>query len=59
MISVYREVSRIPAVHAGYARLEAMGVRVLGVVLTGVPAERFGEEYAYAQPAARIGGEDR
>ncbi len=54
VISVYREVSRIPAVHAGHARLEAMGVRVLGVVLTGIPVERYGEEYAYAQPAARI-----
>jgi polysaccharide biosynthesis transport protein len=58
VISVYRDVSRIPAVHAGHARLEAMGVRVLGVVLTGVPAERFGEEYVYAQPAVRILGQD-
>jgi polysaccharide biosynthesis transport protein len=59
VISVYRDVSRIPAVHAGYARLEAMGVRVLGVVLTGVPAERYGDEYSYAQSTARIIEQDR
>lgn len=59
VISVYREISRIPAVHAGCARLQAMGVRVLGVVLTGIPAERFGEEYVYAQPAVRIVEDDQ
>jgi polysaccharide biosynthesis transport protein len=58
VISVYRDVSRIPSVHAGYARLEAMGVRVLGVVLTGIPAERYGDEYSYAQPTARIVEQD-
>lgn len=39
LLSVYREVSRVPAVHAGYSRLERLGARVLGVVVTGVPME--------------------
>ena len=47
VLSVYREVSRIPAVFAGYERLAALGVRVLGVVVTGLPAERYGDAYHY------------
>ena len=47
VLSVYREVSRIPAVFAGYERLAALGVRVLGVVVTGLPAEHYGEAYHY------------
>ena len=47
LLSVYREVSRLPAVYAGYARLTSLGVRVLGVVVTGVPVEQFGPAYQY------------
>ena len=52
ILSVYRDVSRIPAVHAGYARLAALGVRILGVVVTGLPAERYGEAYHYTETVA-------
>ena len=48
VISVYREVSRLPAVYAGYSRLERLGVRVLGVVVTGVPIDSY-TEYSYTQ----------
>jgi succinoglycan biosynthesis transport protein ExoP len=48
LLSVYRERSRIPTIFAGYERLAALGVRILGAVVTGVPTERYGEEYHYA-----------
>jgi polysaccharide biosynthesis transport protein len=47
VFSVFRDVSRLPAVYAGYERLATLGVRLLGAVLTGIPAERYGELYAY------------
>jgi polysaccharide biosynthesis transport protein len=45
VLSVYREVSRMPTVFAGHERLAGLGVRVLGVVVTGVPAAHYGEAY--------------
>ena len=52
LLSVYREVSRLPAVFAGYERLTALGVRVLGVVVTGVPAQSYGQTYEFAPSAS-------
>ena len=48
LLSVYREVSRVPAVYTCYDRLASLGVRVLGAVVTGVPASRFSVEQRYA-----------
>ena len=52
VLSVFRDVSRLPAVYAGYERLSALGVRVLGVVVTGVAVGSYGDgpadEYAAA-----------
>ena len=48
LFSVYRDVSRLPAVYAGYERLAALGVRILGAVVTGVPTGHFAEEYSEA-----------
>ncbi|GAC1463411.1 MAG: hypothetical protein NVSMB9_00880 [Isosphaeraceae bacterium] len=45
LLSVFRAVSRMPAVHAGYQRLATLGVRVLGVVVTGVAAGHHEEVY--------------
>jgi succinoglycan biosynthesis transport protein ExoP len=45
ILSVYREVSRIPAVRAGYERLASLGARVLGVVVTGVSADPSAGSY--------------
>jgi capsular exopolysaccharide synthesis family protein len=45
LLSVCREVSRLPAIRAGYARLAALGARVLGVVLTGVADDALTETY--------------
>ncbi len=47
IFSVYREVSRLPAVYAGYERLAMLGTRILGVVVTGIPADRLGAEAPY------------
>jgi polysaccharide biosynthesis transport protein len=55
LISVYREVSRIPAVYAGYERLAALGARVLGVVVTGLGADRYGEAYQYSEASSHDG----
>lgn len=54
VLSVYRDVSRLPSVYAGYSRLERLGVRVLGVVVTGLPTESY-SDYGYA-PAIGPGG---
>ena len=48
ILSVYRDVSRMPAVIACKERLESLGVHLLGVVVTGIPVEKFGNEYTYA-----------
>ena len=52
LLSVFREVSRMPAVHAGYDRLASLGVRVLGAVVTGMPAGHYGAEYRYTEARA-------
>ena len=45
IFSVFCEVSRIPLVYAGYERLAKLGVRLLGVVTTGVPSASYGRGY--------------
>jgi succinoglycan biosynthesis transport protein ExoP len=47
IFSVFCEVSRIPLVYAGYERLAKLGVRLLGVVTTGVPVTSYGYGYGY------------
>ena len=48
VLSVYRDVSRLPAVFAGHERLAALGVRILGVVVTGVTIDHYGHADDYA-----------
>ena len=48
ILSVYRDVSKMPAVLACKERLVSLGVNLLGVVVTGIPVEKFGHEYSYA-----------
>jgi succinoglycan biosynthesis transport protein ExoP len=47
VFSVYRAVSRIPSVYAGYERLATLGVRMLGAVVSGIPIERYGDDYNF------------
>jgi hypothetical protein len=35
IFSILRDVSRLPMVYAAYLRLESLGVRILGTVVTG------------------------
>ena len=53
VFSVYRDVSRLPTVYAGHERLVTLGVRVLGVVLTGIPADHYGEPFDYGGSTLR------
>jgi capsular exopolysaccharide synthesis family protein len=50
LLSVMREVSRAPKVYAASQRLNALGIRVLGAVMNGMPGE---DVYTHGgQPAA-------
>ena len=43
LLSVLRNVSRLPAVHAAQQRLAALGIRVLGAVVIGEGMEAYGQ----------------
>jgi capsular exopolysaccharide synthesis family protein len=47
ILSVLRDVSRMPNVYAAHQRLKAVGVRVLGAVVNGVRGESYGAAYPY------------
>jgi capsular exopolysaccharide synthesis family protein len=49
ILSVLRDVSRMPSVYAAHQRLVAGGVRVLGAVVSGVRGEAYGAAYPYRQ----------
>ena len=52
VLSVLRNVSRLPAVHAAQQRLAALGIRVLGAVVIGEGMEAYGQvRYPTAAPA--------
>ena len=43
LLSVLRNVSRLPAVHAAQQRLGSLGIRVLGAVVIGEGLEAYGD----------------
>jgi capsular exopolysaccharide synthesis family protein len=49
IMSVLRDVSRMPTVYAAHQRLISGGVRVLGAVVNGVRGEVYGAAYPYRQ----------
>jgi len=51
ILSVLRDVSRMPSVYAAHQRLLAGGVKVLGAVVNGVRGEAYGATYYYRQRA--------
>jgi capsular exopolysaccharide synthesis family protein len=57
LLSVLRNVSRLPAVHAAQQRLTALGIRVLGAVVLGEGLEGYGDvrypSVAAMRPAAQ------
>ena len=53
LLSVLRNVSRLPAVHAAQQRLASLGIRVLGAVVIGEGMEAYGQvRYPTKAPAA-------
>jgi succinoglycan biosynthesis transport protein ExoP len=48
LLSVLRNVSRAPAVHAAQQRLAGLGVRTLGAVMIGADGEAGAASYTYA-----------
>jgi polysaccharide biosynthesis transport protein len=45
LISILRDVSRVPTVYAAYQRLSMLGIRTLGAVVNGARTERYGSWY--------------
>lgn len=45
LFATLRNVSRLPAVHAAYERLATLGVRILGLVASGVRCHHYGRKY--------------
>ena len=43
--SVLRDVSRVPKVQAAKLRLQSLGIRILGAVMTGVTGDQYGGMY--------------
>jgi capsular exopolysaccharide synthesis family protein len=52
ILSVLRDVSRLPAVHAAHQRFNSLGVRTLGAVVIGAPGDVPAMPYQYPQPNA-------
>jgi polysaccharide biosynthesis transport protein len=55
IFTMLREVSRLPQVYAGYQRLAALGVRILGIVVNGAGGDVYGStysEYQYLHPSS-------
>jgi capsular exopolysaccharide synthesis family protein len=51
IFSILRDESRLPRVYAAQQRLAALGVRILGAVINGTPADAYGSEYQNPMPA--------
>jgi succinoglycan biosynthesis transport protein ExoP len=47
LLSVMRDVSRIPAVYGAQQRLESLGIRILGAVVIGEKTEMYGHAVPY------------
>lgn len=50
VLSVLREVSRLPKVYAAHERLATLGIRMLGAIVIGVDGELYGNERYYTVP---------
>lgn len=47
LLSLLRDVSRMPAVYAAYQKLAGVGVRILGAVVNGARGQGYGYYYRY------------
>jgi capsular exopolysaccharide synthesis family protein len=53
LLSLMRDVSRLPQIHAAAQRLANLGIRILGAVVNGVPADAYAGEARAMAYAAR------
>ena len=53
VLSLLRDVSRMPKVYAAYQRLAMLGIRMLGAVVSGTHEATYRSEYHYVVPADR------
>ncbi len=58
MLSVLRDVSRAPQIQAAYQRLARLGIRTLGAVVLGVPADKTSVGQPYPGRFWQGGGTD-
>jgi capsular exopolysaccharide synthesis family protein len=54
LLSILRNVSRMPAVYATSQRIETMGIRMIGVIMNGVQGELYGSLYPYMTKAKTV-----
>jgi succinoglycan biosynthesis transport protein ExoP len=47
VLSILRDISRVPRVYAAYERLDALGIRLLGAVVAGTSVHGYGYGYRY------------
>jgi succinoglycan biosynthesis transport protein ExoP len=47
VLSILRDISRVPRVYAAYERLDALGIRMLGAVVAGTSVHGYGYGYRY------------
>jgi capsular exopolysaccharide synthesis family protein len=48
IFSILHDVSRLPKVYAAHQRLEMLGIRILGAVVSGTHVDSYGPDYQYA-----------
>lgn len=53
LLSLLRDVSQAPRVYAACQRLQALGIRILGAVVNGMPQDDYSGGYQYTQQPAR------
>jgi capsular exopolysaccharide synthesis family protein len=53
LLSLLRDVSRMPKVYAAYQRLAMLGIRMLGAVVSGTQEAAYGSNYHYIVPKGR------
>jgi Mrp family chromosome partitioning ATPase len=47
IFSILYDVSRLPKVYAAHQRLEMLGIRMLGAVVSGAKVDDYGPDYQY------------
>jgi Mrp family chromosome partitioning ATPase len=58
IFSILRDVSRLPKVYAAHQRLEMLGIRMLGAVVSGTHVDSYSPDYQYTGPLEGSDEED-